>query len=97
MPRHIIATVTLNKDAFQRSSVKYRGRIGIISSTNSLSQIEQVLISVLLLFLMELPEEFGGFFKYFIVFLKKHKRMQTKKRETKCPRDGVEGKTKSSE
>lgn len=62
MPRHIIATVKLNKDAFQCSSVKYRGRMGIIPSTNSLPQMEQVLISGLLLFLMELPEEFGGFF-----------------------------------
>lgn len=51
MPRHIMATVKLNKEAFQCSSVKYWGRREIISSTNSLSLIEQVLISGLLYFL----------------------------------------------
>lgn len=45
MPRHIIATVRLDKDAFQHSSVKYWGRIEIIPSATSVSQTEQVLIS----------------------------------------------------
>lgn len=83
MPRHIIATVKLNKDAFQCSSVKYRRRMEIISSTNSLSQTEQVSISVLALFLTELPESSERFFLILRCSFKKHKRKECKEQNQK--------------
>lgn len=82
MPRHIIATVKLNKDAFQSVSVKYWGSTQSTPSTKSLSQVEQVLISVSLHFSSATCRAQRDFL--FRCFIKKHKRAQRRKAEIVC-------------
>lgn len=89
MPRHIIATVKLNKDAFQCSSVKYWGRREIISSTNGLAQIEQVLISALPYFLRSYLKSLEGFLICHC-FFKKHKSKERREEIQKLSAWGTE-------